>query len=187
MFIRALLFVLASCTVGLSAFRVEQIIQIPRAQSINSLAADRNGNLVVTGMNVQGGFVSKLDPLGTMIFSFANFGAFPAGAAVDANGDIYWIGTGGAPDFPPFPFTKKVLPVPQLGLRTPGFVVKFRGVDGSIIWAAELEALQPQAIALDASGRITLAGYATTAPGLTTPGAYQSPATGTVAPLASLN
>src|SRR5260370_31908371 len=52
---------------------------IPRAQSINSLAADRNGNLVVTGMNVQGGFVSKLDPLGAIIFSFANFGAFPAG------------------------------------------------------------------------------------------------------------
>ena len=185
MFVRALLFALGSCSVGSSAFLVEQIIQVPLqpAQSINSLTADRNGNLVVTGMNVQGGFVSKLDPLGTGIFIFVNFGTFPAGAAVDANGDIYWIGTGGAPGFPPFPFTKKVLPIPDLGSKTPGFVVKFRGSDGSIIWAAELDALQPQAIALDASGRITLAGYATTAPGLVTPGAYESPAAGTVAPL----
>ena len=189
MFIREVLAVLASCTIGSSAFLVEQIIQVPLqpAQSINSLTADRNGNLVVTGMNVQGGFVSKLDPLGTVIFSFVNFGTFPAGAAVDANGDIYWIGTGGAPGFPPFPFTKKVLPIPDLGSKIPGFVVKFRGTDGSIIWAAELDALQPQTIALDASGRITLSGYATTAPGLATPGAYESPAAGTVAPLASLN
>jgi len=185
MFARAVLFALANCSVGLSAFRVEQIIQLPlqRAQSINSLAADRNGNLVVTGINVQGGFVSKLDPLGTVFFSFANFGTFPAGAAVDANGDIYWIGTGGAPGFPPFPFTKKVLPIPELGMRTPGFVVKFRGADGSIIWAAELDALQPQAITLDSSGRITVAGPATTAPGFATPGAYQSRSAGMVAPL----
>src|SRR5260370_15579520 len=121
---------------------------IPRAQSINSLAADRNGNLVVTGMNVQGGFVSKLDPLGAIIFSFANFGAFPAGAAVDANGDIYWIGTGGAPDFPPFPFTKKGLPVPQLGVRTPPFVFKFRDVCGSTISAPEVVGLHTQPTSL---------------------------------------
>ena len=184
MIILALILALAASSAGFGALRVEQIIQVPsqRAQSINSLTTDGKGNLIVTGSNVQGGIVSKLDPSGNVVFTFANFGAYPAGAAVDSNGDIYWIGTGGAPGFP-FPFTKKVLPVFELGSAVPGFVVKFRGKDGSIIWAAEVDAIQPQAIALDANGFITLAGIATTAPGLTTPGAYQSPAAGTVPPL----
>jgi hypothetical protein len=99
-------------------------------------------------MNVQGGFVSKLDSAGKEIFRFANFGSFPAGTAVDANGDIYWIGTGGAPGFPPLPITKTIFPVSQIDARTAGFVIKFRGSDGSIIWAAEVDALKPQAIAL---------------------------------------
>jgi uncharacterized protein (TIGR03437 family) len=184
MFVRAVLFVLTTCSACVGAFRVEQIIQVPlqRGQSVNALAADHDGNLIVTGSNVQGGFISKLDSLGTVILSFANFGAYSTGAAVAMNGDIYWIGSGGAPGFP-FPFTKKVLPVAQLGSAVPGFLVKFRGTDGSIVWAAEIDALQPEAIALDASGFITLTGVATTAPGFATAGAYQSPAAGTVRPL----
>ena len=184
MFIRAVSLALATCSIGLGAFQVEHIMQVPlqRAQSINSLTVDGKGNLILTGSNDQGGFVSKLDPLGNVVFRFANFGAYPAGAAVDTNNDIYWFGTAGAPGFP-FPFTKTLLPVAELGSATPGFVVKFRGTDGSIIWAAKVEALQPQAIALDASGTITLAGVATTAPGITTAGAYRSPAAGTAAPL----
>jgi hypothetical protein len=184
MLIRAALFSFFTSGISWCTFQVNQIIQIPlRAPDINSLSTDRDGNLIVTGMNAQGGFLSKLGSSGNGIFTFANFGSYPAGAAVDANGDIYWIGTGGVPGFPPLPITKKILAVSDLGSRTPGFVIKFRRSDGSVIWAAEVDALQPQAIALDSNGRITIAGPATTAPGFTTQGAYQSPAAGTVAPL----
>jgi uncharacterized protein (TIGR03437 family) len=167
-----------------ASFRVKQILQVPlrRAQAVTSLAADLNGNLIVTGTNVDGGFIRKLDPNGNVVFTYANFGAFPAGAVAAPSGDIYWFGSGGAPGFP-FPFTKSVLDVSQLGSSVPGFVVKFRGGDGSIAWAVEIGAMDPTAIALDANGLPILAGFATTAPGLTTPGAYQSASTGTVAPL----
>jgi uncharacterized protein (TIGR03437 family) len=167
-----------------ASFRVGQILQVPlqRAQAVSSLATDGNGNFIVTGINVDGGFICKLDPNGNVIFKFANFGAFPAGAVADPRGDIYWFGSGGGTGFP-FPFTKTVLSVPQLGSSVPGFVVKFRGVDGSIVWAVEIGAMDPTAIALDADGLPILAGFATTAPGLTTHGAYLSPSTGAVAPL----
>ena len=185
MLIRAVFFSLSTLSAGWCALQVNQLIQIPlqRAQSINSLTADRDGNLIVTGMNVQGGFIAKLDSIGNEIFSFANFGSFPTGSAVDADGDIYWIGTGGVPGFPPLPITKTILPVSALGSSSPGFVIKFRGSDGSVVWAAEIDALQPQTITLDSAGRIIIAGRATTAPGFTTPGAYQSPTVGTVPPL----
>src|SRR4051812_32266889 len=145
---------LAMCHIASGALRVEQILQVPsdRAQTVTSLAVDRQGGLIVTGSNVQGGFVSKLDSRGNLVFTFANFGCFPAGAAVDANGDVYWVGSAGFS----FPFTKKILPVPDRGSHSPGFVVKFRGTDGAILWAAEVDALQPQAIVLNAAGQITL-------------------------------
>ena len=95
-----------------ASFRVNQILQVPllRAQAVSSLAVDRNGNLIVTGANVDGGFVSKLDPKGNVVFTFANFRAFPSGAVPDANGDIYWFGAGGGLATP-FPFTKSILSV----------------------------------------------------------------------------
>jgi uncharacterized protein (TIGR03437 family) len=185
MLAKTLFLALFACTATvLGAFRAEQLTHVPlqRGQTLNSLTADQSGNLIVTGQNVQGGFICKLDLSGNVVFYYPNFGAFPAAAAVDNDGDVYWIGTGGGPGFP-FPFTKKVLPIAQLGSSTPGFVVKFRGTDGLIVWAAELDAIQPQTIVLDQSGLITLAGAATTAPGIATAGAYQSPGTGTVAPL----
>jgi uncharacterized protein (TIGR03437 family) len=185
MLMRGLLVLFFTWSVGWCALQVNQIIQIPlqSAQSINSLTTDRDGNLIVTGTNGRGGFVTKLDSAGNEIFRFTNFGSFPAGTAVDANGDIYWIGTGGAPGFPPLPITKTIFPISQLDSKVPGFLIKFRGSDGSIVWAVEIDALQPQAITLDSKGRIVIAGPATTAPGFTTPGAYQSPKAGTVAPL----
>jgi hypothetical protein len=171
-------------------------MQVPllRAQNINSLTTDREGNLIVTGTNVDGGFISKLDASGRVVFTFANFGSYPAGAVADPDGDIYWFGAAGFS----FPFTKTVLDISGIGSSVsscgactislpnspvPGFVVRFRGADGSIVWAAEVDAMQPSAMALDANGNLTLAGYATTAPGLTTPGAYMSPAAGTGSPL----
>ena len=184
MLIRTLLLAISACSIGYGAFHVDRLLQVPlqRAQTVGSLTVDGKGNPIVTGFNLSGGFVSKLDPLGNVIFSFSNQGAYAAGAAADANNDVYWFGSGGAPGFP-FPFTKKTLPVSQLGSYTPGFLVKFHGTDGSIVWAAEIDALQPEAIAIDAGGVITLAGFATTAPRVTTAGAYQSPASGTVNPL----
>jgi uncharacterized protein (TIGR03437 family) len=172
---------LAMCNIASGALRVEQILQVPsdRAQTVTSFAVDRQGNPIVTGSNVQGGFVSKLDPRGNLVFTFANFGSFPTAAAADAKGDIYWVGSAGFS----FPFTKKILPVPDRGSHSPGFVVKFRGTDGAIIWAAELDGLQPQAIVLDAAGQITLAGGATAAHGVGTAGAYQSPALRDIPPL----
>jgi uncharacterized protein (TIGR03437 family) len=169
-------FVMCGAAFGTPGFYVQQLIQVPLqpAQSINSLTMDAGGNMIVTGSNGKGGFVSKLDPSGNPVFSLVNFGAYPAGAAVDTNGDVYWIGRGGAPGFV-FPFTKTILPASNTGSATPGFVVKFHGVDGTILWAAELEALQPEAITVDSSGLVIVAGAATTAPGFTTPGAYQSP------------
>jgi uncharacterized protein (TIGR03437 family) len=167
-----------------ASLRVEQVLQVPlrRAQAVRSLSTDRNGNFIVTGTNVDGGFIYKLDSNGNVIFTFSSSGAFPAGAVADPTGDVYWFGSGGGTGFP-FPFTKTVLSVPSLESILPGFVVKFRGVDGSIVWAAEIGAMQPTAMVLDANGLPTLAGLATTTPALTTPGAYLSPATGTVAPL----
>jgi uncharacterized protein (TIGR03437 family) len=184
MLIRTFLFALTAVGTCSGSFHVKQVMQVPlrRAQDINSLTADRNGNFIVTGSNVDGGFISKLDPTGNPVFTFANFGAFPAGTAADRNGDVYWFGSGGAPGFP-FPFTKTVLDVSQPGSSVPGFVVKFHGADGSIVWALKIGAMEPQALLVDENGLLTLAGIATTAPGLTTSGAYMSPSTGTVAPL----
>lgn len=101
MLIRLLVFgllVLGPCS---GSFRVKQVMQAPsqRAQDVYSLAADRNGYFIVAGSNVNGGFVSKLDPNGNVVFNFANSGLFPAGAVVDDNGDVYWFGSEGAPGF----------------------------------------------------------------------------------------
>jgi hypothetical protein len=110
MHIRMLSLGLALTVTCHASFRVNQILQVPllRAQAVNSLATDLNGNLIVTGTNVNGGFVSKLDPNGNVVFTFANSGAFPSGALPDTNGDIYWFGAGGG-TAPPFPFTKSIL------------------------------------------------------------------------------
>ena len=169
-----------TCCVAFGALRVDQIVQVPLTtqQTVQSIRADSTGNLIVTGFGF-GGFISKLDPGGNVTFSFSNFGAYGNAAIADSNGDVYWIGSGGGPGFP-FPFTKRVLPVDDLGSFVPGFVVKFRGIDGTILWAAEIDALQPTAIAVDARGMITIAGFANTTPAITTAGAYQSPNTGSV-------
>lgn len=183
MFLRAGWLVALTCSLAAGALRVEQILQVPlhQLQSVNSLVSDRGGNLIVTGSNFQGGFIYKLDPLGSVIFSFVNFGAYPTAAAADANGDLIWVGSGGSPGFP-FPFTKTILPADS-GSYAPGFVVKFRGSDGAIAWAAKLEALQPQAVAVDAVGRIMIAGVTTTASPPATAGAYRSLTSAEVPPL----
>jgi hypothetical protein len=184
MYIRLPVLALATCCIGFGALRVNRLFQVPQPtqQSLNSVSTDSAGNLIVTGFGF-GGLVTKLDPAGNVIFAFSNFGASGAAVVSDSNNDVYWIGAGGAPGFP-FPFTQRVLRVNALGSYVPGFVVKFRGADGTILWAAEVDALQPQAIALDAQGMIMLAGFATTTPAATTEGAYVSPNAGSVHALA---
>ena len=89
------------------ALRVEQILQVPSdwAQSITSLAVDRQGNLIVTGSNLQGGFVSKLDPTGsTLLYSTYLGGQADStnatGIAVSVSGEAYITGTTNSTSFP---------------------------------------------------------------------------------------
>jgi uncharacterized protein (TIGR03437 family) len=183
--IRLFVLVALSLSGGLSyaAIVAQQILQVPSdlQQTLYSLTTDRSGNLIATGFNAKGGFIVKLDLSGKQVFSFSNFGAFPNGATADANGDIYWIGASGAPTFP-FPFTNSVLGSPPSD-SVSGFVVKFRGGDGSIVWATALGAVVPSTIAVDASGEVTVAGVADSATGITTPGAYAFAAVTSAKPL----
>jgi hypothetical protein len=183
--IRLVALIALSLSGGLSyaAIVEQQILQVPSGlqQTLYSLTTDRSGNLIATGFNAKGGFLIKLDSSGNQVFSFSSFGAFPNGATADANGDIYWIGASGAPTFP-FPFTNSVLGSPPSG-SVSGFVVKFHGGDGSIVWATALGAVVPSTIAIDASGEATVAGIADSATGVTTPGAYAFSAVAPARPL----
>jgi hypothetical protein len=173
MHIRIPLLALATCCIGFGALRVNHIFQVPEStqQSVSSISTDSAGNLIVTESG-SAGFVTKPGPAGNVIFTFTNLGAYGADAVTDSNNDVYWIGAGGGSGFP-FPVTKRVLPVNDIGFYLPGFVVKFRGTDGTILWAAE-DALQPETIVIDAHGMITIAGFATTAPAATTEDAYRA-------------
>lgn len=48
-------------------------VPLQRAQTLNSLTAGKSGNLIVTGQNVQGGFICKLDAVGNVVFYYANY------------------------------------------------------------------------------------------------------------------
>jgi uncharacterized protein (TIGR03437 family) len=159
-------------SVSFAAIQAQQILQVPSGpmQTIDNLTTDQSGNLIATGTNGNGAFIDKLDSSGNLVFTFANFGSYPRAAVADSNGDIYWVGASGEPVFP-FPFTTFILGSPPAGSLY-GFVVKFRGTDGSIIWATALGAMAPSTIAVDANGRATVAGIASATSGLTTTGAY---------------
>jgi uncharacterized protein (TIGR03437 family) len=161
-----------SCSVSYAAIRARQILQVPSGpmQTIDYVTTDSAGSFIATGHNDNGAFIDKQDSSGNLVFTFANFGSYPFGAVADANGDVYWIGASGSPAFP-FPFTTFILGSPPAG-SVLGFVVKFRGADGSIVWATALGAMVPSTIAVDANGRATVAGIASATQGLTTPGAY---------------
>jgi uncharacterized protein (TIGR03437 family) len=180
---RLALFALLTAGSDYGAIRVRQILQVPSGpqQTLRYLTADQNGDLIATGNNGNGAFIDKLDGSGNLIFTLSEQGAYPSGAVADANGDVYWIGSAGTPVFP-FPFTKFVLGTPPAG-SLPGFVVKFHGADGSIAWATALGAMQPAVISAGGNGQVTVAGIASAPPGITTPGAYQSPTIGTAGPI----
>ena len=104
----ALMLLIAASLQG--GLRVRQILQGPLGMS--SVTTDRNGNLLVSGDNNQGGFVQKLDGSGNVVFSRFVFGFSPSGAVADANGDVYWIG-GGIDLLKVFPFTGSILGSPD--------------------------------------------------------------------------
>jgi uncharacterized protein (TIGR03437 family) len=166
-----------------AAIHADKILQVPSEpqQTLDYLTTDPGGNLIATGDNGFGAFIDKLDSSGNLIFTFSTIGSFPSAAAADANGDVYWIGASGAPTFP-FPFTRFILGSPP-DSSLYGFVVKFRGKDGSIAWATALGAMTPSTIAIGANGSVTVAGIASATPGVTTPGAYLFPSAAPAKPV----
>jgi uncharacterized protein (TIGR03437 family) len=152
--------------------QVRSLQQIPAQpqQTITAVTADSSGNVIATGLNGLGGFISKLDRSGNLVFTLSERGVYGSGVAAGADGDVYWIGSAGAPDFP-FPFTNSVLGSAPDG-RVPGFVVRFHGKDGSIAWATEIGAMNPDSVAIGSDGSVVVAGAASSAIPSVTAGAY---------------
>jgi hypothetical protein len=160
--------IIASLCCGLSAgpLQPQQLLRIPAqsGQQVSDLKTDSQGNLIVAASvapvvfsdgYVAGyptpsyGLVKKMDPQGNEIFSRLLPGASSLKLAIDQNGDIY---VGGQTDVPDqFPFTS-VLYTPAAGSPGGGFVAKFHGADGTLIYAAELGGV-PNTIVVDSSGQ----------------------------------
>ncbi len=164
-------FALLALGSGNNEMQVRSILRIPAQpqQTINAVTADSSGNVIATGENSLGTFISKLDASGNPVFMLNEFGAFGTGVAADTNGDVYWIGASGAPLFP-FPFTNSVLG-PAPATSSPGFVVKFHA-DGAIAWATEIGPMSPSSVAIGSDGSVVVAGSAGSASPSVTPGAY---------------
>jgi hypothetical protein len=164
--------ILVTTTFSQGAIRAQQIQQIPSEpqQTLIALTGDSSGNLLATGNNPEGALVLKLDNSGNLIFTRSEIGSYPFGVAADTNGDVYWIGAAGTPLFP-FPFTNSVLGTPPSG-SLPGFVVKLRGTDGSIMWATATGAMTPDTLAIAYDGSVVVTGVANSTSGLTSPGAW---------------
>ncbi len=157
-------------SVSHAAIQARQIVQVPALpqHTLSFASADSSGNFIAGGLG-SGSFIDKIDPAGNLIFSYSNFGGYGFAAAAGPNGDVYWVGSSGSPVFP-FPFTKTVLGDPPAGSLS-GFVVRFRGSDGAIIWATGLGSLQPSAVTVDPSGGVVVAGIASSTSPPTTSGA----------------
>ncbi|HEY4086627.1 MAG TPA: IPT/TIG domain-containing protein [Bryobacteraceae bacterium] len=168
----AAVFAVLAAGSGNNELQVRGLQQIPAQpqQTITAVTVDSNGNVIATGQNSLGGFISKLDSSGNLVFTLSEVGASGSGVAADANGDVYWIGAADPMDFP-FPFTSSVLGSPSAE-SVPGFVVKFHSADGSIAWATEIGAMNPYSVAIGSDGGVVVAGYADGANASVTPGAY---------------
>ncbi len=116
-------------------------------------------------------FVRKSDASGKPIWDRRFPDLFGAGAlpmVIDANDDVYLAGGSVSPDA--FPFTSILL---TGALAAPSFVVKLRGSDGTIAWAAEIDG-QPTAITVNSNGEAIVAVASSPVTLQTTPGAYTS-------------
>jgi uncharacterized repeat protein (TIGR01451 family) len=129
------------------------------------------------------GFVSRLDPSGTLVFSTYLGGSGEEQAtsiAVDSSGSVYVAGITNSSDFP----TKNPLPGQNAfhqdscgaGACDDGFVVKIDS-SGSLVYATYLGGSGEDgvaAIAVDASGNLYVAGNAGSSDFPTTPGAFST-------------
>ena len=183
------------CSHALADFRVEQVMQVPTAvpgqQVYGGVYVDSRSNFivptlvntpVVTGSEVpiqSYSIVKKIDPNGREIFARVLPNANVNVIAIDSHDDIYVVGTA-IPDS--FPFANTILTVPPTQDINPsyGFAMKFRGEDGTLVYATELAGLTPASITVDNTNGeaiIALVSMADAVP--TTPGAYSSPTAGT--------
>ncbi len=138
----------------------------PATEDILALAV-ANGQIYAANRGSTDVFVTKLDPLGNIVYStyFGGRGNDSATAmAVDAAGNVFVTGTTDSPDFP----------VSQGAYASSGSVFVFKlNPDGSLGYSTYFSGTFPTAIATDGSGSAWLAGN--TQGGLpVTPGAIQT-------------
>jgi uncharacterized protein (TIGR03437 family) len=147
----------AATSAGTSVVRISGDLRIvtpvgpPAAETILGLAV-ANGQVYAANGGSSDVFVTKLDPLGNIIYStyFGGRGNDSAAAmALDAAGNVFVTGTTASPDFP----------VSKGAYATSGSVFVFKlNPDGSLGYSTYFSGTTPVAIATDGSGSAWLAG-----------------------------
>jgi uncharacterized protein (TIGR03437 family) len=163
---------------------VARYVPIGTSGSSNLLAVDASGNFfVVATVEETSGFQQmraiKTDPQGNILASF-DFGSgsdIPAGAAVDAAGNLVLVGTTYAPSFPAVS-----PPVVAINYQA-GFIVELDSQLTKILFSTLLGGGQASsgaagssanAVALDAAGNIYVTGSTGSSDFPVTPGAFQT-------------
>ncbi len=181
-----LLFILVTTSLVAAASNqfVARYVPIGTSGSSNLLAVDASGNFfVVATVQETSGFqqmrATKTNAQGNVIASF-DFGSgsdIPAGAAVDAEGNLVLVGTTYAPNFPAASPT-----VIAINYQA-GFIVKLDSQLTKILFSTVLGGSQAasgsiennaNAVALDSAGNIYVTGSTGSANFPTTPGAFQT-------------
>ena len=175
--LRAILFFILA-TLGLSAAPnhfIARYLPFGVSGSADLLAADASGNFFVAAtVQETSGFqrlrAIKTDSHGNILASF-DFGSgsdVPAGAAVDAEGNLVLVGTTDAPSFPAVS-----PPVTEINSQG-GFIVKLDSQLTKILFSMVLPDSQAFAVALDIAGNIYVTGSTGSADFPVTPGAFQT-------------
>lgn len=145
---------------------------------VNALATDSAGDTYVTGNNA---FVTKLDPMGNIVFT-KTFGQESGFAiAVDPSGNVWVAGQGGVPLVNPLQST-------FVGNGT-GILVKM-APDGTILYSSYFGGVLGNSsvtgIATDQNGNVYVTGWTDASDFPTTPGLPASPVIGGEAPIYGL-
>jgi uncharacterized protein (TIGR03437 family) len=162
--IRSIAVLLFAAMAAPSAIRVSGIVRVPvkPGQAVVAIASDSRGNTIAAAS----GGVHKLDPAGNVVFS-RELPGVPQDLVLDGNGDIY---VAGWTDSTAFPFTHRLYPNAEGRL----FAAKLKGTDGALVYATALGAGNIGGIAVDAAGRVFMAGMTgeSVPEFIVTPGAY---------------